>query len=67
MTDDMFAPIHLCNCGSREPSWWATDAHGIELCRVCSVCERSKLSVYRPEILRGYNQNDVDEPIESDW
>lgn len=53
---------------SNEPSWWARDAQGIELCRVCDRCEHAKLSRYRPEILRGYNQSDVDEPIEpSDW
>lgn len=45
-------------------SWWAYDAKGIELCRVCEKCEREKLSQYRPEILHGYSQNDVDEPIE---
>lgn len=45
-------------------SWWAHDAQGIELCRVCEKCEREKLARYRPEILHGYDQNDVDEPIE---
>jgi hypothetical protein len=45
-------------------SWWARDAQGIELCRVCNECKDVKLSRYRPEILTGYNQNDVDEPIE---
>jgi hypothetical protein len=28
------------------------------------VCRKAKLSRYRPEILRGYSQADVDEPIE---
>jgi hypothetical protein len=28
------------------------------------VCEAEKLAQYRPEILSGYNQGDVDEPIE---
>ena len=51
---------------SETPSWWAKDAQGIELCRVCPDCEDEKLSRYRPEILTGYNQSDVDEPIEDE-
>ncbi len=47
-------------------SWPEYDAQGIYLCRVCDVCEREKLSGYRPEILTGYTQADVDEPIEPD-
>lgn len=59
---------HACRGGipSTEPSWWAHDAQGIPLCRVCDRCEREKLSVYRPEILSGYDQLDVDEPIDAD-
>lgn len=53
-----------CGCGSKESSWWATDAQGIELARVCGSCEKEKLAGYRPEILTGYDQSDVDEPIE---
>lgn len=53
-----------CNCGSNEYSWWEYDAQGIPLCRVCDKCRDTKLSVYRPEILTGYTQEDVDEPIE---
>ena len=45
-------------------SWWENDAQGIPLCRVCSTCREAKLSRYRPEILTGYTQADVDEPIE---
>ncbi len=45
-------------------SWWEYDAQGIELCRVCSACRTAKLSHYRPEILSGYTQADVDERIE---
>lgn len=48
-------------------SWWANDAQGIPLCRVCDECERFKLSRYRPEILSGYDQGDVDERIEADY
>jgi len=54
---------HECE---RDQSWWEHDAQGIPLCRVCEVCRSAKLSRYRPEILRGYDQSDVDEPIESD-
>lgn len=57
---------HLCLDGevSFEPSWWERDAKRIPLCRVCRLCRKEKLAKYRPEILTGYDQNDVDEPIE---
>lgn len=61
MSTDADLDDHRCN---RSESWWAKDAQGIGLCRVCPVCERVKLSRYRPEILASYNQADVDEPIE---
>ena len=48
----------------RHESWPEYDAQGIYLCRVCDECRDRKLSRYRPEILRGYDQADVDEPIE---
>ena len=54
---------HICN---RADSWWAKDAQGIPLCRVCSNCVDEKLQQFRPEILSGYTQADVDEPIEPD-
>ena len=59
---------HRClgNIVSKEPSWWAYDAQGIPLCRVCSDCEQEKLSRYMPKIISGYNQNDVDEPIDGE-
>lgn len=47
-------------------SWWEYDAQRIPLCRVCDRCRDRKLSRYRPEILTGYDQSDVDEPIEGD-
>lgn len=47
-------------------SWWEKDGQGIPLARVCDDCRKQKLSSYRPEILRGYTQVDVDEPIESE-
>jgi hypothetical protein len=57
---------HICLNGeqSSEDSWWEHDAQGIALCRVCDKCRKEKLSRYRPEILSGYTQEDVDEPIE---
>lgn len=59
---------HECEDGkqSTNPTWWEYDAQGIALCRVCRVCKKDKLSKYRPEILSGYTQADVDEPIEPD-
>ena len=45
-------------------SWWEMDSQRIPLCRVCEDCRDQKLSRYRPEILEGYDQSDVDEPIE---
>lgn len=54
---------HECE---RNQSWWEHDAQNIPLCRVCDQCREVKLSRYRPEILRGYDQSDVDEPIEGD-
>jgi len=52
---------HVCK---RDESWAEYDAQGIYLCRVCPECRDAKLSRYRPEILTGYSQADVDEPIE---
>lgn len=59
---------HACRKGipSTEPSWWEHDAQGIPLCRVCARCKREKLAAYRPEILSGYDELDVDEPINAD-
>ena len=61
-------PTHECLDGeqSNDPSWWESDAQNIPLCRVCSKCRKEKLSRYRPEILNGYTQADVDEDIEPD-
>lgn len=54
-----------CDVGEHAgPTWWEYDAQGIALARVCDVCVDAKLSQYRPEILTGYGQNDVNEPIE---
>lgn len=58
--DDLKRHPHTKNDGS----WWEHDAKGIPLCRVCPKCRKAKLSGYRPEILSGYSQADVDERIE---
>ena len=59
---------HNCVDGlrSEENSWWVNDAKGIPLARVCNKCKKVKLSRYRPEILSGYDQSDVNESIEED-
>ncbi|MGH9649935.1 MAG: hypothetical protein ACRD3I_05635 [Terriglobales bacterium] len=59
---------HTCVGGVEAPgpSWWEHDARGIPLCRVCDRCQDEKLAGYRPEILSGYDQDDVDEPIEEE-
>ena len=54
-----------CPCGSGKPSWWAKDARGIELCRVCEDCEKEKLAKYRPDVLTDANYW-ADEAIEED-
>jgi hypothetical protein len=54
-------PNHRCDPSK---SWWENDAQNIPLCRVCDVCRDAKLAGYRPEILTGYSQADVEEPIE---
>ena len=45
-------------------SWWEYDAQGIPLTRVCDMCIQFKLAKYKPEILSGYDQSDVEESIE---
>ena len=61
---------HTCKNGewSDEPAYWVRDAQGIDLCKTCDRCHAEKMARYRPEILSGYAQSDVDEPIEpDDW
>lgn len=58
--------IRECPCGSGEFPDAEYDAQGIFLCYCCDKCRREKLSHYRPEILTGYSQADVDEPIEEE-
>lgn len=55
------------DCTKSRNGWWREyDAQGIYLCRVCDDCRKQKLARYSPEILTGYDQSDVDEPIEGD-
>jgi len=55
----------ICN-HTKEESWWEHDYQHIPLARVCVKCVEYKLAQYRPEILTGYTQADVDEPIEEE-
>jgi hypothetical protein len=58
---------HVCfddQYNEEDDGWWENDAQGIPLCKVCEKCREQKLSRYRPEILEGYTQADVNEPIE---
>jgi hypothetical protein len=60
---------HTCIDGEyneEDYCWWEYDAQGIPLCKVCDKCREERLGQYRPEILTGYTQADVDEPIEPD-
>lgn len=54
----------ICNCGSGLPAERQYDAQNIYLCRTCDECHAERMAQYRPEILSGYTQEDVDEPIE---
>lgn len=57
---------------SNSYTWALTDAQGIPLSLplVCDACEGYWMAEarkkYRPEILDGYDQSDVDEPIDED-
>ncbi len=59
---------HQCinDSWSTNRTWWEHDARGIPLCKVCEDCRTQKLARYRPEILSGYRDSDVDETIEED-
>jgi hypothetical protein len=55
-----------CSCGSgliREAQY---DAQNIFLAYTCDECYAERMDGYRPEILTGYTQADVDEPINED-
>lgn len=68
--DSGFEPLppreHQCVGGrvSKDPTDWVIDVQRIPLFRACDACKDEKLARYRPEILTGYDQSDVDEPIE---
>ena len=64
--DEGTTPLKRHHHTKGDGSWWEYDAQGIPLCRVCSACRSAKLATYRPEILTGYTQADIDEPIEPD-
>jgi hypothetical protein len=55
-----------CDHTDGRETWWENDAQGIPLGRVCDECVTGFLAKFRPEILTGYGQADVDEPIEPD-
>lgn len=63
MSNEEDLRYHQCD---RSESWWEYDAQSIPLDRVCDKCRKVKLSKYRSCILTGYNQSDVDEPIEEE-
>ena len=48
-----------------ESAWAEYDARGIYLCRVCPICRKAKLDMYRVEVLRDPNY-DHDEPIDEE-
>jgi len=54
-----------CPCGSGRDSWWAYDARGIPLARVCVICLKEKMARYRPEVLTDPSY-DCDEVVEAD-
>jgi len=55
-----------CDCGSGQNSFWANDARGIPMKRVCPKCRDEKLKGYRQDVLSDPNY-EADEPIEPDY
>jgi len=53
-----------CNCGSGKERVALYDAQNIFVDYVCEDCIEDVKAKYRPEIFTGYDQSDVDEPIE---
>lgn len=49
---------------SSEPSWWEKDAQHVPPVRVCVRCKAEKLAGFVPKILTGYDQSDIDEPLD---
>ena len=62
----MPATDQTCSCGSGLPKRPLYDAQRIFCCYICDKCAAERRARFRPEILRGYTQADVDEPIEPD-
>lgn len=54
-----------CPCGSGNDSWWAYDARGIPLARVCTKCLKQKMASYRPDVLSNPSY-ECDEIIEAE-
>lgn len=50
----------------KQNSWWAHDARGIPLTRVCGECKHLLIEQYRPEVLgiAGRYEDAVEECIE---
>lgn len=61
MNDKTCNGVHTKNDGS----WWANDARGIPLARVCDLCYAKKTSKYRKEVLTDGNYQ-ADEPIDGE-
>jgi hypothetical protein len=55
-----------CNCGSGRERYELADARGIFCAYVCSKCEETVKSKYRPEIFTD-SQYECDEQIEEDY
>jgi hypothetical protein len=53
------------NHTKHDGSWWAHDARGIPLARVCGKCRKEKLSGFRPEVLTDPNYQ-ADEDVYGD-
>ena len=53
-----------CKCGSNLDEFPLHDYQGIFCSYVCDKCEAAAKAKYRPEMFTGYDQSDVNEPIE---
>ena len=45
-------------------TWELVDARGIYVAKVCDLCVEVVRMKYNPWVWTGYNQGDVDEPID---
>ncbi len=63
----MSSELRYCRHEGQD-TWDLVDAQGIYCAKVCELCESVKMAQYTPQTFSGYNQSDVDEPIEAnDW